>query len=79
MKFWATIEFLPGHHAAIVELQRVDGAVAWAGGFRVEIRQLSTETDTEARARIRVRGYYYAARAAALKGGDLDRFSDYKK
>jgi len=71
-RFSATIEFLPGHRAAIIEL--TDSRGEWAGGFRFDLPRAAST----GRASLREHGYSAAERAAALKGGELDRFSDWE-
>jgi hypothetical protein len=68
IKLWATIEFLPGQCAAIVELHSTTGE--WAGGGRVECR-------SGRRSDLYELGYDTASMRARAKGGALDRFSEY--
>jgi hypothetical protein len=63
--FNATIEFIGGQRAAIVEL--TDGRGEWAGGSRIEVR-------SGRRAELYEQGYIHAARAAAAKGGSLETY-----
>lgn len=69
--FSATIEYLPGHRAAIIELSDFRGE--WAGGFRFELPRAAST----GRASLYEEGFRAAERAAAVKGGNLDRFSEY--
>jgi hypothetical protein len=66
MRFRATIEYLPGQPAAIVSLTDEHGE--WAGAGRIEVRSGRSSDLYE-------EGYRWAARAAAGKGGRLDRYS----
>lgn len=68
IRFWATIEFLPGQGAAIIELHSTVGK--WAGGGRVECRSGERSDLYEI-------GYKEASMRASAKGGMLDRFSEY--
>lgn len=65
-KFYATVEFLSGQHAAILTL--TDQAGEWAGSGRIEVRSgLTRDLYEEA--------YRHASFNAAAKGGRLERFS----
>lgn len=66
--YTATIEYLPGRRAAIIEL--TDPRGEWAGGGKIEIR-------SSLRSDLYEEGYRAASRAAAVKGGRLSRFSEY--
>lgn len=69
MGLWATVEFLPGQRAAIIEL--TDSRGDWTGGFRIDIR-------SPLRSDLYEEGYRAASSAAAVKGGTLDRFCEYQ-
>jgi hypothetical protein len=73
VKFTATIEYLLGQRAAIVELHDADGV--FAGGSRIDLRPLAFETTGLLRGRLYEVGYSHASRCAAVKGGHLDRFT----
>ena len=64
IKFFATLEFIPGQRAAILELTNQAGE--WAGCGRVEGRDRSD---------IYERAYTLASLNAQSKGGRLERFS----
>ena len=74
MKFSATIEFLLSQRAAIIAL--TDSTGEWAGAGRIDLRPIAFETSEALEARLYEVGYTYAARAAAHKGGRLERFRD---
>jgi hypothetical protein len=65
MKFHGTIEYLRGQRAAIVTLT-INGE--WSGSGRIELPR-------GRKADLYELGYTYLARAAAIKGGSLDRYS----
>lgn len=69
-KFYATVEFLEGQGAAIVELSDEGGE--WAGGGRVEVRRGDRRALYE-------EGYRHAARAAAAKNGRLERYREVRQ
>jgi hypothetical protein len=69
--FSATIEYLPGLRAAIIELTGAAGE--WAGGFRIELPR----NHSASRSSLYEQGYDAACAAAALKGGDIGRFSEH--
>lgn len=66
-KFWATIEFLNGQRAAIIELTDISTG-EWAGAGRIEVRSGRRDDLYE-------EGYRQAAVSAHSKGGRLERFS----
>lgn len=66
MKFTATIEFLSGQKAAIIELTDAHGE--WSGAGRIDLPRGSRADLYEA-------GYKLASQNAAAKGGTLDRYS----
>jgi len=66
--FSATIEFLPGQRAAIVEMTGPDGE--WSGGGRIEVRR-----GHGVRELLMAAGRRDAAQRAAIKGGVLGSFS----
>lgn len=66
-RFWATIEFIRGQRAAIIELTNVTTG-EWAGGGRIEIKSSLRSDLYEA-------GYVHASFNAAAKGGTLDRYT----
>jgi len=72
-RFWATIEFLPGQRAAIIELTTTLGE--WAGGGRIEVRPINGDV----RGALIEAGYVHASASAAAKGGVLDRFSEFSE
>jgi len=63
-KFYATLEFIAGQSAAIVELTDQHGE--WSGGGRIEGRS---------KAIICEKAYIHASLSAQSKGGRLERFS----
>jgi hypothetical protein len=66
LKFYATVEFLSGQKAAILEL--TDQAGEWAGSGRIEVRSgLKSDLYEEA--------YRQASLRAQIHGGRLERFS----
>lgn len=70
MKIYATIEYLKGQGAAIVELTDQDGG--WQGAGRIEVR-------SGARGDLYEQGYIHASRSAAAKGGTLERYREVKR
>jgi hypothetical protein len=68
-RYSATIEILRGARAAIVEL--TDARGEWAGGSRIDLPRAAGASAAE----LYERGYQHAARAAAVKAGELGRFS----
>lgn len=71
-RYWATIEFLPGQSAAIIELT-LNGE--WAGGGRIELPRNHSGSVRDA---LYEAGYVHASARAALKGGTLDRYSEWE-
>lgn len=69
MRYWARIEYLR-NGGAFVEL--ADECGAWAGSFRVSLGRAVPPT----RRNLYEEGYRTASREAALKGGELDRYSE---
>lgn len=69
-RFSATIEYLPGQRAAIIEL--TDSRGEWAGGGRIDVRPINGDVHGA----LYEAGYVDASRRAACKGGVLDRFSE---
>lgn len=65
-KFSATVEFLSGQKAAIITL--TDSSGEWSGSGRIDLPRGTNADLYEA-------GYVHASRAAATKGGTLDRYS----
>jgi len=70
-RYSATIEFLLGQRAAIIELTDCNGE--WAGGGRIEVRPINGDV----RGALTEAGYVHASASAAAKGGTLDRFSEW--
>lgn len=74
MKFMGTIEFLLSQRAAIIAL--TDSTGEFAGAGRIDLRHIAFESTESLQARLYEAGYTYASRAAAGKGGRLERFTD---
>ncbi len=70
-RFSATIEYISGQSAAIVELTDSNGE--WAGGGRIDVRPINGDV----RAALYEAGYVHATARAASKGGALDKFSEW--
>lgn len=69
-RFSAAIEYLPGLRAAIIEL--TDSRGEWAGGSRIGLARNAPSGRTS----LYEEGFRAAERAAAVKGGSLERFSE---
>jgi len=67
-KFNATIEFIPGQRAAIIELTDSNGE--WAGGGRIDVRPINGDV----RGALYEAGYVHASARAASKGGTLETY-----
>jgi hypothetical protein len=66
-KFYGTIEFLSGQHAAIISLTST--LEEWSGASRIDLPRGSRADLYEA-------GYARANQSAILKGGFLERFTE---
>jgi len=71
MQFYATIEFLKGQNAAIIDLH--DAAGEWAGASRISYTRPAYR-GASVRDSLYEVGYAHASRAAALKGGRLETY-----